>query len=162
MPSGAPDGDGSGRTDSAAAHVMYLSPSLTPRNPTHEPSIRLYRYQRSTGQPIDFEDFTLDLPASNREGRAAWSRRPTALHTPPLNLSDLSASEWARGLRRVLSADHRPSVTDELRADDPFLSWMSPARCAREAYVGSGSPHVPPLRKVRGCRAALSHGAQLS
>ena len=132
-----------------ARHVMYLSPSLTPRNPTHDPALRLYRYSRRTGAPLDYEEYTLDLGRANRERRAQWDRRPSALRTPPLNLTSLAPAEWARALRAMLQADFHPTSTRELQPDDPFLQWVSPERCAREAYVGSGAAAVPPLRKCK-------------
>ena len=128
---------------------MYLTPSLTPRNPPHPPSLRLYRYSRTNGAPLDFADYTLDLAKANARGEAEWREAPSALHTHPLNLSALTPSEWARGLRSMLRADHRPASAAELDAADPFLHWVSAERCTREAYVGSGRPGVPPLRKCK-------------
>ena len=150
----------------AARHVMYLTPALTPRNPPHPPSLRLYRYSRRTGAPIDFVDYTIDLEAANARthgggdggsgarggnvgGNGLWRRVASALHSPPLNLSALTPTEWQRALRRLLDADHRPTATDELSPSDPFFDWVSAARCAREAYVGSGRKEVPPLRKCK-------------
>ena len=56
---------------------------------------------------------------------------------------------WAASLRALLRHDHRPTSTEELAAADPFLKWVTPARCRREAYVESGRPEVPALRKCK-------------
>ena len=85
----------------------------------------------------------------NAGGNGLWRRVASALHSPPLNLSALTPTEWQRALRRLLDADHRPTATDELSPSDPFFGWVSAARCAREAYVGSGRAEVPPLRKCK-------------
>lgn len=42
-------------------HAMYLSPSLTPRNPPHDPSVRLYAYERTSGRVLNWTDFSLDV-----------------------------------------------------------------------------------------------------
>ena len=130
-------------------HVMYLSPSLTPRNPPHDPTLRLYRYSRRTGVPLDFTEHRLNVSEANAMRRATWRTTPSALHTPPLNLSSLAATEWSDALHAMLQYDHRPRATAELDASDPFLRWVSTERCAREAYVASGRPEVPALRKCK-------------
>ena len=40
---------------------MYLSPSLTPRNPPHDPSVRLYVHDRVSGRILNWTDFYLDV-----------------------------------------------------------------------------------------------------
>ena len=141
--------EGGSREPAVARHLCLLSPSLTPRNPPHDPAIRLYRYSRRTGAPIDFTEYRLDIDKANANGYAEWQRAPSALHTPPLNLNNMSAAEWARALRGMLNHDHRPTSTDELQPTDPFLKWVSAERCEREAYVESGSKMVPKLRKCK-------------
>ena len=142
------------QTDSGPAHrmrhVAYLTPSLTPRNPPHSPTIRLYRYSRVTGRAIDYRDFRVeDLAKANARGYADWAETPTQLNTPPLNLSSLHPAEWHRALTALLAADHSPLATEELRPTDPFLRWVTPSRCSLQAYVASGRPEVPSLRKCK-------------
>jgi len=138
----------------SARHVMYLSPSLTPRNPMHDPTVRLYRYNRRTGTPIDFVDYSFNVTRANaafergRSGVPAWTEQ-SALRTAALNLSSLSPAAWHHALSRMLRYDHHPRSDRELSADDPFLKWVSAERCALEAYVDSGSPQVPHLRKCK-------------
>ena len=66
-----------------------------------------------------------------------------------LNLSSLSAAAWRDAFGRMLRHDHAPSSSAEIAADDPFLGWMSPERCAREVYIDSGDRRVPPLRRCK-------------
>ena len=40
---------------------MYLSPSLTPRNPPHDPAVRLYVHDRVSGRILNWTDFYLDV-----------------------------------------------------------------------------------------------------
>eukprot|EP00966_Prymnesium_polylepis_P009219 212658-Prymnesium_polylepis.2 len=129
-------------------HVMYLSPSLTPRNPTHDPAVRLYSFDRRTGAVVNFTDYSYDLRGANAMGSISWSAE-VALHTPPLNLSSLSAAAWRDALTRMLEHDHAPTSTRELSADDPFLRWMSPEQCKLEVYIDSGDRRVPPLRRCK-------------
>jgi hypothetical protein len=103
--------------------VMYLSPSLTPRNPTpHEPAVRLYELQpggaASGGARLgDAVDHTLLLDESNRRGRPVWSE--TSLRAAH-GLSSLSHAEWSRWLGR-------------LEVDDAaFGAAMGAQRCADE------------------------------
>ena len=135
--------------EARARHLMFLTPSLTPRNPPHDPTLRLYKYSRRTGRPLDYAEWTLDVTRANEAGRAAWRATPSALRSSPLNLTDMGAPAWARALRALLHADHRPHSSDELDPADPFLQWVSAERCAREAYVASGRAQVPPLRKCK-------------
>ena len=149
---GTPSGTSGGRSaveDSRARHLIVLSPSLTPRNPPHDPALRLYKYSRRTGRVLDFTEYTLNVTTANAERRAQWRVTPTALGTLPLNLSSMSASEWARALRGMLRHDHNPTATAELSLADPFLQWVSPERCAREAYVDSGRSDVTKLRRCK-------------
>ena len=143
---------GDAKDDAAAAvHTMYLSPALTPRNPPHDPAVRLYRYHRHTGQLLNYTDFSFELRQANRDGAIAW-RRSSPLHAPPLNLSDLSPVSWQRALSAVLEVDSRPRARHELAVTDPFLQLISPRRCAQEVYIDSGDAAVPPLRR---CKMAM-------
>ncbi|KAL1525653.1 hypothetical protein AB1Y20_020503 [Prymnesium parvum] len=135
-------------SSAAARHVMYLSPSLTPRNPTHDPAVRLYYYNRSSGAVVDFVDYSHDLRQSNAAGRINW-RVEAALRKAPLNLSSLSAVAWESAARRMLEYDHAPQSQRELDPHDPFLSWMSSERCKMEVYIASGDSRVPPLRRCK-------------
>ena len=49
---------------------MHLSPSLTPRNPPHDPGVRVYAYDRAAGELRNYTDFTLDVRRANRRGEA--------------------------------------------------------------------------------------------
>ena len=55
----------------AAVHTMYLSPSLTPRNPPHDPGVRLYAYDRATGELRNYTDFTFDVRRANHAANSA-------------------------------------------------------------------------------------------
>ena len=132
-----------------ARHVMYLSPALTPRNPRHDPAVRLYRYDRATGEISNFTDVSFDVRRANRQGAIRWHRASPLARAPPLNLTDLSPPSWAAAMEAVLASDSKPRSRRELAADDPFLQLMSPKRCAQEVYIDSGSPAVPPLRRCK-------------
>ncbi|KAJ1530897.1 hypothetical protein ONE63_005737 [Megalurothrips usitatus] len=54
---------------------MLMPPSVTPRRTQggpNNPGIRLYKYDNSTGNVLDFSQYYLDLKRANREGRAEW------------------------------------------------------------------------------------------
>ena len=130
---------------------MYLSPALTPRNPTHDPTVRLYHYDRRTGAILNFSDYSYDLRQANAEGSIRW-RAESALRSAPLNLSTLSATAWREAVGRMLAADHEPTSSREILPSDPFLEWMTPEQCRREVYIDSGDSRVPPLRR---CKLAI-------
>ena len=131
----------------AAGHVLYLSPSLTPRNPPHDPAVRLYRYDRQTARVVDWMDFSFDLRLANRRGALRWEAQ-SPLGAPPLNLSSLTPSAWRSALSRLLGSD-APDSREVLRADDPFFEYLSAERCTDEVYVESGPPDVPALRRCK-------------
>ena len=137
------------RAPATGEHIAFLAAALTPRNPPHDPSLRLYSYSRLTGQILDFRDFSLNVPNSNRHKVARWVEAPSALHCDALNLTSLAPAEWERALSSMLAFDHRPRSTDELHPADPFFSWVSQERCTSQAYVESGPMSVPPLRKCK-------------
>ena len=60
-----------------------MAPSVTPWRyklgngeigPPHNPSVRLVTYDRVSGKHLNIEQFWLDLPASNNNGTARFSR----------------------------------------------------------------------------------------
>lgn len=134
--------------DSDAKHSMYISPSLTPRNPSHNPAVRLYFFNRSTGVVLDFKEYSYDLSLANAKGSVNWSAED-ALHRLPINASTLSAPMWQQVFRRMIEFDHAPTSTVELDPADPFLKWMSAERCKREVYIDSGDSRIPPLRRCK-------------
>ena len=111
--------------------------------------MRLYQYERATGEVTNYTDIAFDIRRANRQQAIRWRQSSPAVRAPPLNLTDLAPSSWAAALERVLAADSRPRSRRELTADDPFLELMSPKRCAQEVYIDSGHPAVPPLRRCK-------------
>lgn len=119
--------------------VMYLSPSLTPRNPTpHEPAVRLFTFGYTSTTPhsaalvadargarrhseaelrvMSASDLVLDIDRSNARQAAQWSVRNVARE---LNLSALTPAAWA-------------SWADSLLDDAQFAQHMPAQRCADE------------------------------
>lgn len=101
------------REGGVPAHTLYLSPALTPRNPTHDPAIRLFAYDRATGAVVNYTDWTFDLAESNAARARAWAPRsdPAALGIAPL-----SAGAWDRWATAALAFDHSPRSSAELSA----------------------------------------------
>ena len=52
-------------------------------------------------------------------------------------------------MRAVFDFDSRSRARRELSPHDPFLQYMSAARCKQEVYVDSGDAAVPPLRRCK-------------
>ena len=127
---------------------MYLSPALTPRNPTHDPAVRLFHFDRRAGAIVNFTDYSFDVRQANAEGSVRW-RASSPLRTAPLNLSSLSPTTWHDAVRWMLETDHAPTSSREIAPSDPFLQWMRPERCQREVYIDSGDARVPPLRRCK-------------
>ena len=105
--------------------VLYLSPSLTPRNPTpHDPAVRLYTlvYERGgSGAPgalsvAEAHDHVLSIDGSNARGEAAW--RVSSLRSE-LNLTSLSSHVWLQW-------------ASSLHTDATFALHMPAQRCADE------------------------------
>ena len=126
-------------------HVMFLSPSLTPRNPPHSPAVRLVHFERPSGHVLNVTDFSFDLPSANARGEATWT---AASPLNELELRSLNATEWQRVLRGMLFSDE-PHSQRELNAEDPFLRMYAPQRCAQQVYIESGPPSLPPLRRCK-------------
>ena len=150
----------------AAVHTMYLSPSLTPRNPPHDPGVRLYAYDRAAGELRNYTDFTFDVRRANRRGEVRWAAEPAlapagrsggggggggATKDLSLGLASLAPEEWHRALRRLLASDGGASAhsAEEIGRDDPFLRYMSAHRCAQEVYTDSVTSPAPPLRRCK-------------
>lgn len=58
-----------------AVSWAMLAPSLTPRRTTdgpNNPGLRLYKFDKDTGQVIDYTQYYLDLSNANRKGEAEW------------------------------------------------------------------------------------------
>ena len=57
---------------------MFLAPAVTPWKssmPTvgpNNPSVRLYKYDKTSGEIIDYFQYYLNMSAANREGKAHW------------------------------------------------------------------------------------------
>ena len=108
------------RPGDEAMPVSYLSPSLTPRNPTpHPPAVRLYALG-ADGAPVDAWDHAIDLDASNAAGALAW--RVSSVREA-LGLASLGAGSWWRWL-------------GALHDDAAFGAHMSGQRCADEVEPG--------------------------
>ena len=136
-PRGSDDGtvggtEPAGRSSGTPAElpVMYLGPSLTPRNPTpHRGGVRLYTVDvsarragareaggHSVARVVDVVDHTFDLDASNAASRPVWHAESLqAAH----NLSSLTHSAWSAWAR-------------SLHDDRAFVRHMSAQRCADE------------------------------
>ena len=109
-----------------AMPVMYLSPSLTARNPTpHPPAVRLYELGRDGGGRwalTEAWDHSLDLDSSNARGAAAWS---VGSVRDEFKLQSLSGAAWRAWL-------------DGLRDDATFVKYHSAQRCADEVEADYG------------------------
>ena len=99
---------------------MYLSPALTPRNPPHDPAVRLYSYDRQSGALLNYTDVSFDIRKANRDQAIRW-RRASPLRAPPLNLPDLSPASSERALRHVHEADSKPRSHHELSVRPPLF-----------------------------------------
>lgn len=102
--------------------LMYLSPSLTPRNPTpHRPAVRLYEFREGQAKVpaelYDITELTFDLDGSNAARRPEWTE--TTLRKTH-NLTSLSYESW-RAWARQLQVD-----------DAAFVRHVSAQRCADE------------------------------
>ncbi|XP_008554403.1 acid sphingomyelinase-like phosphodiesterase 3b [Microplitis demolitor] len=53
---------------------IMMAPSITPGRPNgpNNPGLRLYKFETSTGQILDYIQYYLDLPKANSIGRANW------------------------------------------------------------------------------------------
>ena len=57
---------------------MFLAPAVTPWNSTlagagfNNPAIRLYSYNRYSGELVDYTQYYLNLPDANQKGTATW------------------------------------------------------------------------------------------
>ncbi|KOO22213.1 sphingomyelin acid-like 3b [Chrysochromulina tobinii] len=111
-----------GDAGSARLPVMYLSPSLTPRNPTpHLGGMRLYVLapaptRRAPLALRDIYEHAFDLDASNARKAPFWRVVSVRL---AYNLSSLSYGAWERWAHA-------------LREDARFAQLMSAQRCADE------------------------------
>lgn len=111
-----------GDAGSARLPVMYLSPSLTPRNPTpHLGGMRLYVLapaptRRAPLALRDIYEHAFDLDASNARNAPFWRVVSVRL---AYNLSSLSYGAWERWAHA-------------LREDARFAQLMSAQRCADE------------------------------
>ncbi|KAL1510740.1 hypothetical protein AB1Y20_007027 [Prymnesium parvum] len=120
----------------ASLPVMYLSPSLTPRNPTpHQPAVRHFTLtgHRTHGASTDaprapslavtrVNDLVFDLEQSNLKRTAVWHMRDVQHE---LQLTSFSASAWARWAESLLD-------------DALFIRYMSAQRCADEVDADYG------------------------
>lgn len=113
---------GDEEANDATMPVMYLSPSLTSRNPTpHRGGLRLYTLSSppSRRQPLhltDIDEYSFELDASNAQGKPLWT---AASVRSSLNLSSLTYIAWRRWAHSL--------------RDDATFGWlMSAQRCADE------------------------------
>ncbi|KAF2879438.1 hypothetical protein ILUMI_26738 [Ignelater luminosus] len=86
-----------------------LAPSLTPRRTTdgpNNPGLRLYKFDKDTGQVLDYTQYYLDLSNANTKGEAEWTVEynfssyygitnitPLSLHNLAEKLTQLSPSD---------------------------------------------------------------------
>ncbi|XP_054015679.1 acid sphingomyelinase-like phosphodiesterase 3a isoform X1 [Hylaeus anthracinus] len=62
-----------GDTGQPVSWIM-MAPSISPSTPggPNNPGVRLYKFETSTGQVLDYTQYYLDLPEANKNGKANW------------------------------------------------------------------------------------------
>lgn len=90
--------------------VHFCAPSVTPwrykvpglgTGPAHNPSIRLLKYNKTSGNLLDFTQYYMDLPEVNRNNASEWLIEYNA--TKVYSLPDLSPSSFAELITRMKS-----------------------------------------------------------
>ena len=79
---------------------LLMGPAVTPWNEKNNPSMRLYTYNKQTGNLLDYQEYSLDLNAANTRGEANWWSLYQARQS--YGLVDLSAKSM-QGLLNSLS-----------------------------------------------------------
>ncbi|XP_041359012.1 acid sphingomyelinase-like phosphodiesterase 3b isoform X2 [Gigantopelta aegis] len=95
-------------------NALYLSPAVTPWKSSlpgtgsNNPALRLYYYNRNTGQVLDYVQYFLNLTKANLEKKPVWEVEYHA--TKAYSIPDISA----QSLNKVTKTFHRSSPTFEL------------------------------------------------
>lgn len=89
------------KNDNGGADLpIYIAPSVTPwryklpegvTGPSHNPGVRLVKYDRETGAQLDIEQYYLDLEKANKDGVANWELEYTA--SAAYDMGDISARQ---------------------------------------------------------------------
>mmetsp|Transcript_8603 Transcript_8603/g.27281 ORF Transcript_8603/g.27281 Transcript_8603/m.27281 type:complete len:164 (-) Transcript_8603:60-551(-) len=118
--------------------VVYLSPSLTPRNPTpHTPAVRLYEVDKVAAsgaafgagarqpplQVVDILEHSFDVDRSNARGAEQWGVRSLRQSH---NVSSFDYGAWRAWAARLLADDAA------------FGRLFRPQRCADEIDAAFG------------------------
>eukprot|EP00040_Diaphanoeca_grandis_P024903 m.137514 g.137514 ORF g.137514 m.137514 type:complete len:489 (-) comp29924_c0_seq2:67-1533(-) len=80
--------------------VMWLAPSVTPWKSSfanitpHNPSVRLFKYDRATGEVLDYIQYYTDLNQNIVEGTYDWKQLYSA--KAAYGMKDLSAKSWSQ------------------------------------------------------------------
>lgn len=109
---------------------MLMPPSVTPRRTqggSNNPGIRLYKYDNSTGNVLDYSQYYLDLKRANREGRAEWKLGYNL--TSYYSMREVSARSFHQVAESFTSSEAGPtSFARYYRANSAFL-YDSPSNC---------------------------------
>jgi len=74
-----------------APGVSPMNSTLAPETGANNPGLRLFKYDRSSGQIVDYDQFYLDLAKANDAGKANWTMEYSFLDY--YSLSEISAEE---------------------------------------------------------------------
>ncbi|KAK4883010.1 hypothetical protein RN001_006329, partial [Aquatica leii] len=103
-----------------AVSWAMLAPSLTPRRTTdgpNNPGIRLYKFDKDTGQVFDYTQYYLDLSTANKKGEAEWTVEYNfSSYYGITNITPLSLHNLAEKLTQYSPSDN-PTFTRYYRAN---------------------------------------------
>nr|XP_018902654.1 PREDICTED: acid sphingomyelinase-like phosphodiesterase 3b [Bemisia tabaci] len=62
--------------DNRPVSTIFIAPSVTPKrspNGVNNPGLRLYKFNKDTGQVLDYNQYYLDLSVANKDEKAEWT-----------------------------------------------------------------------------------------
>jgi sphingomyelin phosphodiesterase len=90
-------------TDREARRISYIAPSLTPQTNIN-PSFRMYSYNQTSGDIIDYSQYSTNLEVANANRQLIFTRRYTARHA--YNLTSLTPSSWLQFVKNLSNDSH--------------------------------------------------------
>lgn len=135
--------------------VQFCAPAVTPwayirpngeAEPTRNPGIRLIRYDRITGMPLEIVQYYLDFKRSNKVQRANW----TVEYTMPkdYNMNDLTPQSFHQLLEKM-KANGSNEFADYVRrsyidgaTDDVRVNSCTSMTCKAPFICSIGNPNV--------------------
>ncbi|XP_031332581.1 acid sphingomyelinase-like phosphodiesterase 3a [Photinus pyralis] len=103
-----------------AVSWAMLAPSVTPRRTSdgpNNPGIRLYKFDKDTGQVFDYTQYYLDLSSANKKGEAEWVVEYNfSSYYGITNITPLSLHNLAEKLTQCIPSDN-PTFTRYYKAN---------------------------------------------